>query len=265
MFITVINDCNCTNTYGRQSTRISTLFGITPTFVGVGSELDEPSHIEASGQIIDMLDAADGGDGILLVNVAPRGTKHKWPNGTPFGYFDYAGVRVFSTIDGQVLSLAKKFGLIADLQIFDIPTVMNYLSDQDIVSTERAQSVIHTQFRSFNFLPRVAHWLQNGIDIPSESYDIDNIAKIDPVIWFHDNFGNCKTTLLKEDLEIVGGKVKTRFGEINFCEKLTDVPTGEPALTIGSSGIGDKRFVELVVQKGRANEYFKVKIGDKII
>jgi hypothetical protein len=265
MFITVITDCSCSNAYGRQSTRISTLFGVTPTFVGTSSDLDAPSHIEASGQIIDMLDAADGSEGIILANVAPRGTKLKWANGTPFGYFDYAGVRVFSTVDGQVLSLAKKLGLISSFELFDIPTVMNYLANQDIVSEERAQSIIHTQFRSFNFLPRVAHWLQNGIEIPSEKYDLDKIPKIDPVIWYYDNFGNYKTTLLKEDLMIENGKVKTKFGELNFCEKLTDVPNGEPALTIGSSGLGDQRFVEIVVQKGRATDYFKAKIGDAVL
>ena len=265
MFITVITDCSCSNAYGRQSTRISNLFDTTPTFVGTSGDLDAPSNIEASGHIIDILDAADGGEGIILANVAPRGTKSKWPNGTPFGYFDYAGVRVFSTVDGQVLSLAKKLGLISTFYLFDIPTVMNYLADQSIVSGERAQSIIHTQFRSFNFLPRVAHWLQNGIKIPSEPYDIEKIAEIDPVIWYYDNFGNYKTTLLKEDLIIENGKVKTKLGELNFCEKLTDVPNGEPALTIGSSGLGEQRFVEIVVQKGRATEYFKAKIGDMIL
>lgn len=265
MFISVITDCNCTNAYGRQSTRISTLFGVTPTFVGTSSDLDAPSHIEAAGHIIDLLDAADGFEGIILANVAPRGTKSKWTNGTPFGYFDYAGVRVFSTVDGQVLSLAKKLGLINSFQLFDIPTVMHYLADQGIVSDDRAQSIISTQFRSFNFLPRVAHWLQNKIEIPSESYDLDQIQDIKPVIWYYDNFGNYKTTLLKSDLIIENGKVKTKFGELDFCEKLTDVPNGQPALTIGSSGLGDQRFVEIVVQKGRATDYFKAKIGDAVL
>ena len=59
--------------------------------------------------------------------------------------------------------------------------------------------------------------------------------------------------------------MKTKLGELNFCEKLTDVPNGEPALTIGSSGLGEQRFVEIVVQKGRATEYFKAKIGDMIL
>ena len=265
MFITVITDCSCSNAYGRQSTRISALFGINPTFVGTSSDLDSPSHIEASGHIIDILDAADGTDGIILSNVAPRGTKKKWENGTPFGYFDYEGTRVISTVDGEVLSLAKKFGLISKVNLFDIPTVMNHLAQNGIVTSQRAESVTHTQFRSFNFLPRVAHWLYNNVEIPTTEYALSEIPDIEPVIWYHDNFGNYKTTLLKEDLNIVDGKVETKFGILPFHEKLTDVPNGQAALTIGSSGLGDRRFVELVVQKGRATDHFKAKIGDFIL
>ncbi|PIZ82395.1 MAG: hypothetical protein COY02_00205, partial [Parcubacteria group bacterium CG_4_10_14_0_2_um_filter_41_6] len=62
MFITIINDCKDQNAAGRQAARVACLFNIAPTFVGVQSD------IEASGNIIDVLDATEGKKGIILAN-----------------------------------------------------------------------------------------------------------------------------------------------------------------------------------------------------
>jgi hypothetical protein len=84
-FITVIQDCNDEGTKGRITSRVQNLFeGISPSFVAVGAYSD----LQAAGNLVDILDATEGNDGIILVNSAPRhgkGKKHE--NGIPFGYF----------------------------------------------------------------------------------------------------------------------------------------------------------------------------------
>ncbi|MBI1839007.1 MAG: hypothetical protein HYR95_01760, partial [Candidatus Colwellbacteria bacterium] len=103
MNITIINDCRDANAAGRQAARAATLLGGTVAFIGVTNDL------EASGNLIDALDAIEGKGGIVLVNVAPRnGTAKKWENGTPFGYFWYKETLVLASVDGLTLSLVKK-------------------------------------------------------------------------------------------------------------------------------------------------------------
>jgi hypothetical protein len=53
---------------GRQATRISVLFGLNPSLVAINNY----SELEAAGNIIDVLDATDGEEGILIDNSAPR-------------------------------------------------------------------------------------------------------------------------------------------------------------------------------------------------
>src|SRR5581483_8871590 len=161
MFITLITDCADDNALGRSTTRLSTLFSCPITTIGGNSDL------EAAGNLIDALDAAGGQKGVILVNVAPRHKEaKKWPNGTPFGYFFYQETLVVASIDGLTLTLVKKFGLIDQINLMDIPTVVNTLAKNDVISKELAEHIIHTQFRSFEFLPRVAKWLIDGVQIP---------------------------------------------------------------------------------------------------
>jgi hypothetical protein len=133
MFVTIINDCTDANVVGRQGTRVASLFGVSPTYVGVGAGLQsdnsaDPAELEAAGCLIDVLDAADEEKGVVLVNVANRHSKgKKWPNGTPFGYFYYRNTLVVSTIDGVVLSLVKKLKLVDFVFVMDIPTVLTEL------------------------------------------------------------------------------------------------------------------------------------------
>jgi hypothetical protein len=84
-FITVIQDCNDEGTKGRITSRVQNLFeGISPSFVAVGAYSD----LQAAGNLVDILDATEGGDGVILVNAAPRhGKGKKYENGIPFGYF----------------------------------------------------------------------------------------------------------------------------------------------------------------------------------
>lgn len=78
MFCTIISDCQDDNVFGRQKTRIAALFGSSIdaiTMIGVSNEL------EAAGNLVDVLDAAGGASGIVLVNVAPRDDKAKQRGG----------------------------------------------------------------------------------------------------------------------------------------------------------------------------------------
>lgn len=261
MFITIINDCSDGNTMGRQSTRVATLFGLTPSLVGIGNYVE----LEAAGNLIDMLDASGGGDGVILVNSAPR-HKKKWPNGTPFGYFNYKKTLVVSTIDGTCLSLVKKFGILPEINLTDVGTVVDKMISEGHLEPLLRDTIAKSQFRSFDYMPRLAKWIMDGIEIPHEIYPISEVEDSPSAIWWIDNFGNAKTTLLPEEVEHKAGKtIKMSFGELKCYAQLRDVPVGEAGLTIGSSGLGDKRFLEIVVQGKRAVDEFNLKVGQKIL
>lgn len=263
MFVTLITDCKDDNALGRSLTRISTLFNCNITAVGVnGWDAD----LEAAGNLIDILDASEGKSGVIMVNVAPRHKSgKKWPNGTPFGYFYYKETLVVISVDGLTLSLVKKLGLVDQVYMLDIPTVVKSLQDGKVITKESANHIIHTQFRSFEFLPRVAAWILEGFDIPSEKYSLDQVSDVPQSIWWIDNFGNCKITLLPEEVNFEAyKKVKLKNLELTCYSRLKDVPEGESALIIGSSGLGDKRFLEIVVQGKSAKAHFGFKSGQVI-
>lgn len=263
MFVTIINDCRDDNTMGRQATRISHLFGssISITTVGIGW-----SELEGAGNLIDMLDASDGEEGIILVNVAPRhGRGKKWPNGTPFGYFYYHKTLVISTIAEECLSLVKKLDLTKNIFVTDVPTVVDAMIQQKKLDPALRNRIVLSQFRSYDYMPRLAKWIVDKEEIPYESLSMETIPEAPKAVWWVDNFGNCKTTILSEEIDHKAGKLyKTKIGEIRGYEHLKDVPNGEAGLTIGSSGLEDKRFIELVVQGKSAAKLFSLKPGDLI-
>jgi hypothetical protein len=241
MFITIINDCRDSNAVGRQATRVHALFGTAPTFVGVGSD------IEAAGNLVDVLAAGEGEEGIVLVNVAPRnGEARKWGNGTPFGWFRYRKTLVVSSIDGLTLSLIRKLRLAERVHVL-------------------AEAIPATQFRSYEYLPKAAKRLWDGETIPHRQLPIDELQEALPAVWFVDNFGNCKTTVLAGEAETaeapsvaIGGEVIPRF------RALKDVPDAASALIVGSSGLGARRFLEIVVQGGNAARRFGLRSGDRV-
>lgn len=261
MFITIINDCRDENAMARQSTRAAAFFDTHITTLGVAW-----SDLEASGNIIDILDASYGRQGIIMVNVAPRhGKGKKWPNGTPFGYFRYRNTLIVSTVDGHTLSLVKKFGLASTIQLTDVPTVVTKMSEEGHLAAKLVDPIINTQFRSFDYMPRLAKWITEGIDVPSEPYPVENIADVPPVIWWVDNFGNCKTTMLPEEIGFEHGKqIETTRGTFTCYNRLKDVPDGETGITVGSSGFENKRFVEFVIQGKSAAKTYNLNSGDSI-
>src|SRR4051812_18208753 len=111
----IITDCYDDNARVRQQARFMGLFGVNPAFVGVQAPTEdlESGGIQAAGHLIDQLDAAgslphgrERSRTVLLMNVATRGShiRHKWPNGTPFCYFQLDDhTLVASTYDGPGL------------------------------------------------------------------------------------------------------------------------------------------------------------------
>ncbi|HYC83457.1 MAG TPA: SAM hydroxide adenosyltransferase [Candidatus Paceibacterota bacterium] len=259
MNITIINDCKDDNAAGRQIARASALFKAPVSLVGVSSDL------EAAGNLIDILDAYDNNPGVILANVAPRnGQAKKWPNGTPFGYFRYRNVLIASSVDGLTLSLAKKLKLADGIEVLDIPTVVARFVKEGIVSEEVGRHIVDTQFRSFDFLPRAAAYLLKNGTLDSERLPAEEIADAPQAIWWIDNFGNCKTSILESELG-EGGAIETKFGRIERFRRLKDVPDGTPALIAGSSGLGAHRFLELAVQGESAARVLGISSGDLVV
>lgn len=260
MFVTIINDCRDSNETARQTTRASVLFpGANISLIGVANF----NEIEAAGNLIDTLDGATGGEGVIMVNAAPRhGSGKKYPNGTPFGYFKYANKLIVSTIAGHTLSLAKKFDLIDELRVTDLPTVVDAFVKTGKFEKEAQDRTVLTQFRSFEYMPFLAKWVHEGEDVPSEVMPLEEIPDVPQTVWWIDNFGNAKTTLLPEEIGFEPGKkVQTKFGEFTCYNRLKDIPEGGYGMTVGSSGYRNKRFVEIAVQGKSAAKEFNLHSG----
>lgn len=258
MNITIINDCQDANESGRQIARISSLFQSPCHLIGVKNY----NELEASGNLIDILDAFEDRKGVILVNIAPRHKLNKkYSNGTPFGYFRYKNTLIVSTVDGLTLSLVKKLNLIELINILDIDkAVVRLTKDKNL-----QRYIINSQFRSYDFLPRVAYYLLQKDHLPSYQFNINNIADAPATVWWIDGFGNCKTTLLKTDINISKDRhISLSIGLFKFYPRLTDVPDGKLAVIIGSSGIDSRRFLEIVIQGKRAADMLNIKVADMI-
>lgn len=212
-----------------------------------------------------MLDAAGDGEGIVLANVAPRqGVERHWGNGTPFGFFRYRRSLVCTTVSGAMLSVPFKMGLFERYFVLDMHQTLLRMAHAGVIRSEDVERIGASQFRSFDFLPLVAWWIHQGGDPVTHEYPTTDIPETKDEVWCVDNFGNMKTTILAEELPFVQGLVPTRFGELPFVRSLKDVPDGTAAITVGSSGIDARRFVEIVVQGGHAAERFGVRTGDPV-
>jgi len=259
MNVTIINDCRDANALGRQTTRTEALLNCAITFIGVANDL------EAAGNIIDIVDALDENEGIILVNVAPRnGKAKKWHNGTPFGYFRYKNILVLASVDGYTLSLVKKFGLIDHINVLEIPQTLEQLIKAGALREELRDQITRTQFRSYDYLPRVAAYLATGKELEGERLDINDIADVPNTVWWIDNFGNCKTTLIHEDIK-QAESIDLSGVHVPYYSRLKDVPDREMGIISGSSGIDNRRFLEIVVQGRSAHDALGLVVGDKIL
>lgn len=263
MFVTIITDCNDDGTMARQTTRATSFFNAPVSFVGIKSFKD----LEGSGNVIDIMDAALGAEGVIMLNIAPRhGKAKKWPNGTPFGFFRYKKTLIVSTVDGYCFSLAKKLGLIDKAYVTDLPTVIDHMIQVGKFPQEYRDEIVNTQFRSFEYMPRLAKWLWDGEELPYEEFPMDSIPDAPKAVWWVDNFGNCKTTILPEEIGFEAGKkLKTNYGEFTCYNRLKDVPNDETALIIGSSGFEHQRFIEFVIQGKSAAAKYDLSSGSVLI
>jgi hypothetical protein len=261
MQISIINDCFDENAKVRQISRAGALFpqaGVNCFAAG--------SELEAAGLLVDALDAFERRPGIILANVAPRsGEAKKFSNGTPFGYFRYGETLVVASVDGLMLSLVRKLDLISKLYVLDIAAVMASIPDSELDARTKERT-IKTQFRSFNFLPRAADWIWRGYDLPKMELSLEEIDSAPSAVWYIDNFGNVKTTLVGADCRLNAGQelevsidgVATR---LKYYDRLKDLPDRELGIVEGSSGIEDRRFLELIFQGGSAARHLDLGIG----
>lgn len=273
MIGSIITDCADDNARARQELRFKTLFDVTPSFLGVSSY----NSIEAAGNLVEQLDVLTNfpladkiTDAIVLVNVAPRSKdiKEKWENGTPFCAFKTGSTLVVSTYEGLCLALARDFDITDSVQLFDIPTVTKMAVTWGDLTEEQAQRINNTQFRSLEFLPLVAFWLWRGRDVPHTVKKLDELPSADGQAWFIDNFGNIKTTLTEKSVGFKEGKVIKLHGgtEATCYRRLADVPSGAIGLTVGSSGYGQQRFLEVVIgQTGHAAKQLGMTVGSVIM
>ncbi|MBI2473837.1 hypothetical protein HYV70_04790 [Candidatus Uhrbacteria bacterium] len=264
MFVTIITDCRDDNARTRQETRYAHLFpSMHMSFIGASSD------IEAAGNLMDVLDSADDSPGIIAVNCAPRqGQAKKWKNGSPFGYVWFQNKLIVGTIDGLSFGFLKRFSLIDHLCVTEITTAL----PAGGYTAEQVKAAANTQFRSLNYLPRLAKIVWEKHEVPSEKMPVSEIPDMPSAVWWIDSFGNVKTTLTSQDVNFVP-QTKKRVEFTNgthlllpCVERLADVPDNEPALIIGSSGFQSHRFVELVVQGVDANAAgrFNIHKGDFI-
>ena len=204
---------------------------------------------------------------MVLVNTAPRHiSKDRWQNGSPFGYFLYKNTTIITTVAGYSLSLVKSLRLTEQVEIFnDTAVLIDLFIKNELAQEESKDRLINTQFRSYEWLPRIALLFQKGIAIPTTRLPIEDIADMPHSIWAIDNFGNCKTTYLGDSISFTSEKLLTKWGEFKFYKFLHEVPKGNSALIVGSSGIGERRFVELVVQGQSAAKKYNIKIGDPLL
>ncbi|MDF2461098.1 MAG: hypothetical protein K0S68_501, partial [Candidatus Saccharibacteria bacterium] len=254
----------------RQQARFMSLFGVSPAFTGVHAPTSdlESAGLQAAGHLVDALDAALG-ETVVLVNVASRGGhgRKKWPNGTPFCWFRVGDKLVASTYEGAALSLVRDLGLVSEVQLLDIPHVVKAAVHWGEITPETAEQITNTQFRSLEFLPRVAKWVHEGRGVPAVTQSLDELPDVQGKIWYIDNFGNAKTTRLPEEIGFDEGRRLAVAGghEATCYQRLADVPDGETALVIGSSGFGERRFVELVIQRRSAARELGLAIGQDLL
>lgn len=265
-----LTDCADPNALARQSTRIATLFGSTPTVLPLGGPDPEGA---AALTLLDLLRSTDltGGPSrpvVVLVNIAPR--DGHWPNGVPFCYFRHGDHLVITTVSRRVLApLATYLGL-REVQVTDVRQVLEAAADDwaELAPAE-IEEMVRTQFRSLWYVPLLARWLVDGRTVPAEPMAVHPSAEDDVRVAVVDNFGNCKLDRPPTELPgydgaetlLVHNRLEGRDVKVRCYDRLPDVPLGEPGITVGSSGVG---FAELVVRGGSAAETFGLGQGDRL-
>lgn len=268
--VIALTDCADPNALARQSARIATLFGATPTVL----PLDGPDPEGAAAlTLLDLLRSTDLTGGatqpvVALVNIAPR--DGHWPNGVPFCYFRHGEHLVISTVNQRVLAPLVSYLGLEEVQVTDVREVMEAAAVgwAELAEAE-VEEIVRTQFRSLWYVPLLARWLADGRPVPAQPLAVRPSVEHAVRVAVVDNFGNCKLDRPAVDLPGYDGasglpvhsRRDGRSVRVRCYDRLPDVPLGEPGITVGSSGIG---FAELVVRGGSAAELFGLRQGDQV-
>ncbi|MEU5217267.1 SAM hydroxide adenosyltransferase [Streptomyces sp. NPDC020807] len=266
-----LTDCADPNALARQSARIATLFGATPTVLPLTGPDPEGA---AALTLLDLLRSTDliGGPTqpvVVLVNIAPR--DGHWPNGVPFCYFRHGQHLVISTLSQRVLApLATYLGL-TEVHVTDVREVLEAAAaGWAELREDEVEEMVRTQFRSLWYVPLLARWLADGREVPAQAHAVREAETDDVRVAVVDNFGNCKLDRPAAELPgyagekslLVHNRHEGRDVRVRCYDRLPDVPLGEPGITVGSSGVG---FAELVVRGGSAAAVFGLSQGDRVL
>lgn len=256
--IFAFTDCKDANALTRLEARLAVLFSGS-TIHGVGIDTDS----EAAGCILDTIDALriTGKKAVVIGNLAPRTDKH-YKNGAPFyvGHVDYVTLIATKTC----FALLAKLGLITTIYETDVETVC-----RAFLSEAEALRIANSQFRSFEYVPRLARWAYDQEKIPSTQTTLEPVSE--QKVWWVDNFGNCKTTITAEELATytihnsITLSCNDKTLELPFYTRLADVPKGTLACIIGSSGYQDTRFAEIVMQGQSAAKELGITSGTPLV
>lgn len=229
---------------------------------------DSLSLVEASGNIVDALDAFRGFKSAVVCNSAPR-RDTRGTNGSAIVYGTVGKTIIISTV--CALGLLKKL----------VPNfTARKVSVKSFMQSECGNKSDTTpNFRGLEVIPSVLSSLVyehnvSGLSLP---YSKDNFPLIEPSVWLVDTIEgkptNIKLTILRDEASWFkpGDKITIKFGGEPFTpltcyERLTHIPDGEAGIYVGSSGLGDRRFLEVAVMGGRAAEMFNVfKSGTPVV
>ncbi len=264
----IINDCLDDNTRGRQCFALGSFLekGVQ-AFVGVKTDL------EATGNIVDLA-AASHSDAVILWNVAHRdGEAKKFGNGTPFCWTEFTkktGEKIigFGTVDGFALSLPKKFGIFKSINLLDTSEAAEAMGKAGFMTSDEIRRAYSSQHRSLDFAPFAAAFILAGGQLPSSIIPIAQIPDCPDIIWWVDNFGNCKTSIVPLNPADFSSNIENAMnvrGEyLASFRHLSQVPDGWAAVDIGSSGIDGIECLEIVVQGGSAAKRFNLKVGQML-
>lgn len=266
-----LTDCTDANATARLGARIAALFGRAPALFPLTGPRPE---LTAGLTLLDCLLATEllgepGEPTVVLVNIAPR--DGHWPNGVPFCWFRYGQHLVVSTFNPPVLALVRRYLGIEQVQLTDVREVMEAAAaGWASFGPNQVDTVATTQFRSLWYLPLLARWVGDGRPVPATATDVpDDDATVRVAVV--DNFGNCKLNTPGDAIGFSTGEVVEILAysrgralgvrQVRCHRRLSDVPRGEAALVIGSSG---RDFVELVVGCGSAASEFGLQVGSEV-
>lgn len=263
----LITDCHCANAALRQDMAWVNFAGTD----NPGQPRIITGDIDGSGMLVDALVESRGLRWIILCQSSPRDKEAKRKrNGSPFGYFWYKQTLAIVSLDGHMLSLPKQLGFITDLtdvRKIDIPKALASRVKSGELTKNIANVIKRSQFRSLKFAPRAAGWLCGHEYVPFTSFSLSEIPDFGTRVWWVDNFGNCKTSVRVSEVSYEEGRtLRTNIGSFACISDLGDVPEGQPAAVVGSSGLEDDEFIELVVQgvgSGGAAKRYGLEVGSE--